>query len=380
MDDLHINIKKVIDKKGKDFLTTSGFVGLLDDEHAFEDEEAKCCKNIMKELINYGYMNELVNLGKWSQPDIVNITYRYYQQTHREKDYVAYLIECIAYGLGWIKNTPKTPKRRQAEVKKAMESVNSTTNTKPVSQKTQNPKSTQTNSTTHQQVSPSTQTPTSKKGFFSRLFNSPSAEECYQNAINAKKNNSNIEYVDWLKKAAKKGNVNAMFELGEIYSNGGVVDVDGEEALKWYQKGAEKGHTECMLNYSIFCLSKEKFDMALKYAKKPADNKYADAFAVMGICHYTIGTKSNNENDFINAYTCLNKAVSMFNPQSNNPHDLSMEMYKFALLYLGYCYLVDIGITKQPQKAKECIKKAVSLGSNEAKDFLEQAEKQHLFS
>ena len=66
MEDLHINIKKVIDKKGKDFLTTPGFVGLLDDEHAFDDEEVKCCKNIMKELINYGYMNELVNLGKWS--------------------------------------------------------------------------------------------------------------------------------------------------------------------------------------------------------------------------------------------------------------------------------------------------------------------------
>ena len=340
MEDLHINIKKVIDKKGKDFLTSPGFVGLLDDEHAFDDEEVKCCKNIMKELINYGYMNELVNLGKWSQPDVVNIAYRYYQQTHREKDYVAYLIECIAYGLGWIKNTPKTPNRRQAEVKKAMESVNSTTNTKPVSQKTQNPKSTQTNSTTHQQVSPSTQTPTSKKGFFSRLFNSPSAEECYQNAINAKKNNSNIEYVDW----------------------------------------SEKGHTECMLNYSISCLFKEKFDMALKYAKKPADNKYVDAFAVMGICHYMTGMKSNNENDFVNAYTWLNKAVSMFNPRSNNPHDLSMDMYKSALLFLGYCYLGDIGIPKQPQKAKECIKKAVSLGSNEAKDFLEQAEKQHLFS
>lgn len=374
MDDLHINIKKVIDKKGRDFLTTSGFVGLLDDEHAFEDEEAKCCKNIMKELINYGYMNELVNLGKWSQPDIVNIAYRYYQQTHREKDYVAYLIECIAYGLGWIKSTPKTPKRRQAEAKKAMESAN----TKPISQKPQNPTSTQTSPS--QQVSTSGQQQPPKKGFFSRLFNSPSAEECYQNAINAKKNNSNIEYVDWLKKAAKKGNVNAMFELGEIYSNGGVVDVDGEEALKWYQKGAEKGHTECMLNYSISCLFKEKFDMALKYAKKPADNKYVDAFAVMGICHYMTGMKSNNENDFVNAYTWLNKAVSMFNPRSNNPHDLSMDMYKSALLFLGYCYLGDIGIPKQPQKAKECIKKAVSLGSNEAKDFLEQAEKQHLFN
>ena len=46
----------------------------------------------------------------------------------------------------------------------------------------------------------------------------------------------------------------------------------------------------------------------------------------------------------------------------------------------GLKFLGDIGITRQPQKAKECIKKAVALGSNEAKDFLEQAEKQHLFS
>lgn len=223
--------------------------------------------------------------------------------------------------------------------------------------------------------------PEKKEGFFSRLFgikNSPSAEECYQNAISAKNNGNNNDYIKWLKKATLKGKTDAMFELGEVYTEG-EVDVDVEEAKKWYKMGADKGHIRCMLEYSTLCLCEEKVEIALKYAKKPADNRYTDAFAIIGICYFIKGSVSNNDKDMSTAYSWLLQAVSTSNPGGPDPHDISMEMYKMALLHAGYCCLCGMGMPLQSQKAKDYIKKAASLGSVEAKDFLTTAEKEHIF-
>ncbi|HAJ97661.1 MAG TPA: hypothetical protein DCO72_07995 [Ruminococcus sp.] len=49
------------------------------------------------------------------------------------------------------------------------------------------------------------------------------------------------EGVQFLRLSAEKGHAEAQFELGNAYANGNGVDVDYQEAKKWYQLAMENG-------------------------------------------------------------------------------------------------------------------------------------------
>lgn len=59
----------------------------------------------------------------------------------------------------------------------------------------------------------------------------------------------------YYKVAAKKGNTDAMKELGTCYEYGWGVDKDSFEAVKWYRKAAEKGNAQAM-SYLGYCYEK----------------------------------------------------------------------------------------------------------------------------
>ena len=50
------------------------------------------------------------------------------------------------------------------------------------------------------------------------------------------------EAVKWWKKAAEKGNEDAMYFYGLCFYEGDGVSQDYGEAVKWWKKAAEKGH------------------------------------------------------------------------------------------------------------------------------------------
>ena len=50
-----------------------------------------------------------------------------------------------------------------------------------------------------------------------------------------------IEAIKYFQKAAEKGNANAQYNLGSCYEYGKGVSVDYTEAVKWYRKAAEQG-------------------------------------------------------------------------------------------------------------------------------------------
>ena len=50
----------------------------------------------------------------------------------------------------------------------------------------------------------------------------------------------------WFKKAADKGDVDGMYQLGWCYDHGIGVVVNKQEALKWYKKAAELGNAEAI--------------------------------------------------------------------------------------------------------------------------------------
>ena len=65
-----------------------------------------------------------------------------------------------------------------------------------------------------------------------------------------------IDYSNFVqvKKAAEQGDARAMFQLGEMYSDGKVVPENFAEAAKWYRRGADAGYPEAHTSMGLISL------------------------------------------------------------------------------------------------------------------------------
>jgi Sel1 repeat len=70
---------------------------------------------------------------------------------------------------------------------------------------------------------------------------------------------------EWYEKAAAKGDVNAMTNLGVLYANGRGIAQDYKQAREWYGKAAAKGQTTAMTNLGV--LYENGQGVAQDYAK-----------------------------------------------------------------------------------------------------------------
>ena len=52
----------------------------------------------------------------------------------------------------------------------------------------------------------------------------------------------------WYRLAAKQGNTEAQFNLGDMYARGDGVSEDKTEAMKWLRFAAEQGHAEAQFS------------------------------------------------------------------------------------------------------------------------------------
>ena len=62
-----------------------------------------------------------------------------------------------------------------------------------------------------------------------------------------------VEAVKWFRLAAEQGNSDACFELGFSYNYGEGVDIDYDEAVKWYRKAIEIEHNPSALSHLGEC-------------------------------------------------------------------------------------------------------------------------------
>lgn len=69
---------------------------------------------------------------------------------------------------------------------------------------------------------------------------------CYYDGLGILENKT--EAVNWYRKAAEEENAQAQFNLANCYDNGYGVPINREEALKWFKKAADKGNADA-LNY-----------------------------------------------------------------------------------------------------------------------------------
>ncbi|MCL1925930.1 MAG: sel1 repeat family protein [Syntrophorhabdaceae bacterium] len=60
------------------------------------------------------------------------------------------------------------------------------------------------------------------------------------------------EAMKWVKKAAKKGNAEAQYKLGWMYAAGKGVSRNPGKAEKWYRKAADQGHAAARKIHEIY--------------------------------------------------------------------------------------------------------------------------------
>ena len=157
----------------------------------------------------------------------------------------------------------------------------------------------------------------------------------------------------WLQKAADKGDPQALYMIGDIHLNGieGIVASQPQEAVKCFKLAAEKQDADSLVALGDCYLNgwglEANQQLAFEQYKKAAELHSHKAYLPMGTCyHFGYGVKQ----DYLSAIRWYKKAVS----ESN-----SVE----ALNYIGLIYDTGgCGVVQDKVQAKEYYKQAAEQG------------------
>jgi TPR repeat protein len=155
------------------------------------------------------------------------------------------------------------------------------------------------------------------------------------------------------KKAAKKGNVEAQFNLGLMYYNGLGVDKDYAKAVEWYQKAADQGLAVAQFNLGTMYENgrgvAKDYTKAFEWYEKAADQGYAKA-------QFNLGWMYQNglgvDKDYAKAFEWYGKAAD--------------QGYANAQYSLGVMYQNGLGVEKNYTRAAEWFKRSANQGYPEA--------------
>ena len=301
-------IKQIVKEFSTERVAQRSFIGLLEDYQAFEDV-APSYKLVLKHWSENGKLAKISKMsakdGQW-KIDVSDIIH----QTETEgfkKEVASDLLHKLLLGIGIVDTSFDWNKEFLPQEKSLKESISNDEMSK-------------------SKTNPMPQPENKKGGFFSRLFGSKdsnasqSADECYQNAINAKNNGNNNDYIEWLKKAARKGSSDAYLALGQYYYRNSPAQ-DYKEAIKWFIRGAIKGNSSCSVNlgfmYAYGHGIVKDYNKAISCFEKPAKNGDQQAQFGMGYCNYYL-------------------MVQYLNQYQQQVTTASLQCYKEAIRWLTY--------------------------------------------
>ena len=148
--------------------------------------------------------------------------------------------------------------------------------------------------------------------------------------------------INKLKEAGKKGDVQALVELGMMYENGDGVEQNIDTAIRYYRQASELGSEDAKLSLSLLNLDKLMKDKKFVSLSNQVVVKGYDGF------EYKLNVSDLKEN--------IQKA-------KNGDKD--------ALFTLATLYYNGFGSIKPDiDRAVALYKKAASLGSKKAQEFL----------
>lgn len=111
--------------------------------------------------------------------------------------------------------------------------------------------------------------------------------ECYYKGEKVPQNYS--EAVKWFRKAAENDHDSAQYQLGFCYLCGEGVAQDYSNAVKWIRKAAEKGHSQAQCELGYLYQNGEgvpqDYDEAVKWYRKAAEKGNVNALSNLAICY-----------------------------------------------------------------------------------------------
>ena len=195
------------------------------------------------------------------------------------------------------------------------------------------------------------------------------------------------EAVTWFTKAADQGIADAELRLGHCYQLGNGVELNLDTAMEWYEKAAAKGHVNGQVNIGIVSYKKERYEDAVTWFTKAAEQHDADAERWLGHC-YRFG--NGVEQNFDTALEWYEKAaakghagaqygIGIVNYKKERYEEAVTWFTKAAAqgdtdaeVHLGDCYRKGRGVTRDIPKAIEWYTKAAEKVDTEAAESLRE--------
>lgn len=165
-------------------------------------------------------------------------------------------------------------------------------------------------------------------------------------------------------KAAEKGNIPAMFNLGQAYFNGRGVEKDEQKAIEWYTKAAERGDEASILRLGTLYETKDPAEAAKWYAKG-AEKGDADCQACLADMYYDGRGVKQDYGEAIKLYTQI---IEKSDPAAM----MSLGGHMRIKYRLGLCYFNGQGVEKNKEKAIELWRQSAEGGYDPAIQSLKE--------
>lgn len=165
----------------------------------------------------------------------------------------------------------------------------------------------------------------------------------------------------WLRKVAKRGDINAISLLGVCYFDGDGVRRNRPLGFKMMQQAAEQGYGLAQYNLSLLYLHgdyvEKDFDKEFFWLQKAVENGCPEAYNNLGVC-YSLGR--GTQIDHNKAFSLYKKAFRL------DPMD------EEAANNLAVCYENGEGVEPDPREALRWYRRAKRLGKEGIEEEIER--------
>ncbi len=174
--------------------------------------------------------------------------------------------------------------------------------------------------------------------------------------LGGQKNES--EALKWFRIAARENHADSLYNLAVMLDMGQGTEENNSEAVKWYSKAAEQGHVHSQHNLALMYAHgegvKQDFEKALKWTRQAANNGLAESQYLLGQIYSTgdeLVTPSSEE------------TIKWFTRAGNQDHVKSQ-------LSLALTYAKGLGTKIDPHQAMDWARRAAFLGDVQAQYLL----------
>jgi TPR repeat protein len=172
------------------------------------------------------------------------------------------------------------------------------------------------------------------------------------------------EAVKWYRKAAEQGHSGAQNNLGIMYKGGRGVTKDDYEAVKWFRKSAEQGNSTGQCNIGQMYLDgrgvMQNDYEAVKWFRKAFEHGNAIGQNRLAFMYASGRGVARNEAEAVRLYR------------------LSADKFPPSLYALASMYENGSGVSRDVEEAKKWYRKAAEKGDENAKKALERLEKENV--